>query len=122
MRVMKPSSCQAHVRVEEIGQGAVLVALSGDLGMGAIQRMDQVFRDLVQSGKVRILVDLSETLFISSAGIGILLASMELAREKGGEIVFVSVPERIRHIFGLMGLAKILRFASDPEEGLRLVG
>lgn len=56
----------------------------------------------------RIHLDLAGVTFLSSAGVGSLIASVGEYRDQGGDVVMERVPEDVHHVFELLGLEGFL--------------
>lgn len=56
----------------------------------------------------RVEVDFSRVSFIDSTGLGVLVTCRRRARGRGGDLSVVNVPDRVRSVFGLTGLDRVL--------------
>lgn len=63
-----------------------------------------------------IIIDLAEVEFLSSAGIGSILSTIEASRESGGDVVLCNVSPTILHSLDDMGLANVLTIMADDQE------
>lgn len=61
----------------------------------------------------RIIVDMSETEFLDSSGIGWLVQQNKLFQTTGGMLVFHSIPPMVSRVIQLMSLHRVLRIATD---------
>jgi anti-sigma B factor antagonist len=110
-----------EIEYEPLSEDLFEVKLVGELGMGSVNSLDRVLKAIFELGVYRIIVNLEETTYIASSGIGVLLASNEVARENGGELVFVAMTPKVRQVFKLMGLGNSLRYADTSKEALKLL-
>jgi anti-sigma B factor antagonist len=94
------------------------VRLIGELGMASVRTLVDVIDNVFAKGVSRIMLDLSDTTYIASSGIGIIIASTESARARGGDLILVGATSRVRHVFRLMGLDCLLRFADTPAQAM----
>ncbi len=70
-------------------------------------------------GKFKIVVDMSELEYMSSAGFRALLATQRnCKRYNRGELVLVGVPERIREALELAGFTELFKTFDDPIEAV----
>jgi anti-sigma B factor antagonist len=81
--------------------------------------MSWTIRDLLAQGCVRIVLDLKKVSFLDSAGLGELAANIKRARERGGDIRLLRAPRRIRDLFDLVGLARVIRMFDDEQAAVR---
>lgn len=105
-----------HVDIRRNGD-IVIVDLKGKLtaGLG-----DQILRETVDAllaeNWKKILVNLSETTFVDSAGVGELVAGLRTARRLGAELKLLSVSERVRSTLYISRLLPIFDvFGSEDE-------
>jgi anti-anti-sigma factor len=69
-----------------------------------------------QSGDYQyIILDMKELEFLSSAGVGSILGSVEISRDKGGDIVLRNVPEKILHVLEVLDLLDYLTISSNEK-------
>ena len=73
---------------------------------------------LVAEGIRRVVVDLSQTTFIDSTGLGVLVNGLRQVGRGGGELVVVCPTERILRPFKATGLHRHLSIAKSREEAL----
>jgi anti-sigma B factor antagonist len=69
-----------------------------------------------------IIVDMADLQFISSAGVGSILGTVETSREAGGDIVMCNASESIMHVFEVLDLTEYLTIKSDKNEAAQLCG
>jgi anti-sigma B factor antagonist len=79
------------------------VKLSGRLDAAMAERAKEVFAGVAEG----CTVDLSALDYISSAGLGILIATQKRLAEKGQKIVLARPSRHIRELFGIAGLDQV---------------
>jgi anti-anti-sigma factor len=67
-----------------------------------------------------IVLNLSGLDFISSAGVGSILASVESSRGVGGDIILCHASDKIRHIFEILDLCDYLTIVEDEKSAMSL--
>ncbi len=110
-----------NVSDEPFRDDARRLRISGTLDWNNFHVVDDALRRLFDAGQSRIVIDLAGTTFISSAGFGCFISGLDVALKLGGNLVFLNVPPAIREIFQILGLSRILRFAENEEEALRVL-
>lgn len=98
--------------------GIELVRLSGSLDMYSFPRLETHLATLFQEGHHRVVLDCASLDYIGSAGLGALIGFAKEAREKGGDVKLVNVPDRIYKIIELLGFTKVLQVHANPEAAL----
>ena len=71
--------------------------------------------DLIGSGTPRIVVDLAQTAFVDSSGLGALIGGLKSARLAGGDLRIAATPESVRKVLKLTNLDRVLRDHPTPE-------
>jgi anti-sigma B factor antagonist len=104
------------VHIEDSDDGASIIALSGELDLSTIPRMEApLFEQIGQRQSV--LVDLTGLTFIDSSGIGVLI---QASRESNGTPlgVVVGPGTQVERVFGIAGVGEALPLFSDRDQAL----
>lgn len=104
-----------------IQRGEVEVAkikIDGYLDSSTFPRLQEYLSSLVAQGQYRLLLDLSDLDYISSAGLGVLMGMLREVRDKGGDLKIVNMSEKIERVFNLLGFSRILRLYSAEERAV----
>jgi anti-anti-sigma factor len=107
-----------EIATREVSPGIGELRIIGSIGISSLALVEASFNDLFGKNLHRIVVNLSETRSVYSAGIGCFLAARDTAMKSGGDIVFVSTPPELRKLFAMLGLSRILRSAEDEPSAL----
>lgn len=67
-----------------------------------------------------IIIDMADLEFLSSAGVGSILGTVETSREMGGDIILCNVSDTILHVLKVLDLADFLTIKSTEKEALTL--
>ena len=102
--------------VDTTPAGIGVVSPKGRLNMASARRLKDVLDGLVAEGTSRIVVDMGETTFLDSSGLGALIAGLKAARQAGGDLRVARPTEAVQTVFGLTNLDKVLR-PRDSVEG-----
>lgn len=105
--------------IERETRGAVqLVRLSGSLDMYSFPRLEAQITALFQQNQHAVVLDCRDLDYIGSAGLGALIGFAKQAREKGGDLKLLNVPERIFKIIELLGFTKVLQVHQTEDAAL----
>jgi anti-sigma B factor antagonist len=85
------------------GDVAVVSAL-GEVDVFSAPGLDAELDAQIAAGNARLVVDLSEVVFLDSTGLGVLVKALKHAREADGWLHLVVTSDRIRKIFEITGL------------------
>ena len=80
--------------------GVEIVAVSGKI-VGSAQSSEEfqdLFRTLVGAGKKKYVIDLTDTPWTNSLGVGMLMTAYTTVKKQGGEVVLANATERIRDL------------------------
>ncbi len=101
------------------GEGDVTVVdVDGQLIVGNRQELRQKVLDELERGGRKFLVDFTETGYIDSSGLGVLVSLSKKIREMGGELRISTLNEDLRILFGLTKLDTLFQIADSRQEGL----
>lgn len=79
----------------------------GRLDAAGAPALDTELRQHLALGHRHLLVDLSETSYISSNGLRVLLASFKAARQSGGTLKLCCLSARLAEIFEMAGFDQV---------------
>ena len=69
-----------------------------------------------ETGHHRIIIDMKKLEFLSSAGVGSILGSIEEIREHDGDIILCNLSPQIRHVFEVLDLADFFTMTDGREQ------
>lgn len=95
-----------------------LVKLAGSLDMYSFPRLESHLRSLFDKQQYQLVLDCEQLDYIGSAGLGALIGFTKEAREKGGDVKLLHVPDRIYKIIELLGFTKVLQVHKDETAAL----
>ncbi|WP_121251099.1 STAS domain-containing protein [Nocardioides ferulae] len=102
-------------KVETRDDGIGVVTPQGRLNMVAARRLKEVLGGLVGDGTSRIVVDMAETTFLDSSGLGALIGGLKSARQAGGDLRVARPTESVLNVFRLTNLDRVLRPRDSVE-------
>jgi len=97
----------------------VIIKVTGELDVHTVPEMDKVVRDQFDKNICKMVFDLSGLDYTSSAGIGIFMNSIKLARGHGGDIKISSLQPRVKRVLDLLGFTKIFEIFETNEDALK---
>lgn len=96
-----------------------VVDVDGQLIVGNRQELKQQVLDELEKGERKFLIDFTNTGYIDSSGLGVLVSLSKKIREQGGEMRLASLNSDLRVLFELTKLDTLFRIADSREEGLQ---
>lgn len=115
---------QIQVKTEFIDKTlpVVLVQLGGYIDQSNCDKLQKVFDNLVLSGHFNVIFDLSNLIYVSSAGWGIFVGEVKRFRENNGDIKLANMNSEIYEIFQMLEFYHILEDYNSIEEALESFG
>ena len=102
---------------EKLESGAdYVVSLGGEVDLYTAPELKQELHRLVGEGATRIVIDMSETTFIDSTTLGVLLSVVKRVRPEGGSVVLVCPDRNVKRIFEITLLDRVFAIVDTREE------
>ena len=98
--------------------GITLVEVEGQLIVGNRQELKQQVLERLEAGDRKFVIDFTNTGYIDSSGLGVLVSLSKKIREQGGELRLSSLNEDLRTLFELTKLDTLFRIADNKSEAL----
>lgn len=98
--------------------GVTVVDVEGQLIVGNRQELKTRVLEELEGGERKFVVDFSQTGYIDSSGLGVLVSLSKKIREQGGELRLSSLNEDLRTLFELTKLDTLFRIADSREDAL----
>jgi anti-sigma B factor antagonist len=96
-----------------------LLKVNGRVDSSTAPDFAKALDKICDDGRFKIVVDMSELEYMSSAGFRALLATQRnCKRYNRGELVLVAVPERIREALELAGFTELFKTFEDPLDAV----
>jgi anti-sigma B factor antagonist len=93
---------------EEMVQDTVVLKLTGLVDSGTSHFLENKLSELIEGEKVKLVIDLNDVDYISSAGWGIFVCEIKGVREKNGDIKLAGMLPDVRDVFELLEFDTLL--------------
>ena len=114
---MAPARVNFSLSSEKPDSGAdYVVVLCGEVDLYTAPELKQELHRLVGEGATRLVVDMSETTFVDSTTLGVLLSVLKRVRPEGGSVVLVCPDRNVRRIFEITLLDRVFPIVDTREE------
>ena len=110
----------AHRRMHRVD----VLTISGRLQAPEAAQLQERLNQLFAEGRFRLLLDLQNLEYISSAGLRVLIEARKRAREwkltdfDRGDVRVVNLPPRIKEVFDLTGFTSLFQIYDDLVEAV----
>lgn len=102
-------------------EGYELLTVKGEIDASSSVELDHAVAACIQSGSKRIIVNMNELSYISSAGLGVFMSYVEELKEKNIRLILFGLNHRVSHIFELLGLSELLDVVTTKEEAINKI-
>ena len=110
------------IQTEKVADDVYVIALTGEIDLYTAPEFKQQLLDVVGQGAKSVVVDLTETTFIDSTTLGVLVGGVKRLRETGGQLSIVSSDRNITKIFEITGLNRVFPLHATRAQALESVG
>ncbi len=105
--------------VERLDPETAVATIAGPLNMGTnLKTIDSNLQTLIADGVKRLVLDLSGCPYSDSAGLGVLMQTFGLVREKQGQLRLCGVGERIGRMLRLTTTDRFFQCDANRAESL----
>jgi anti-sigma B factor antagonist len=101
-----------------VDRATVVIGCRGRLTMITAQQLRAFLDETLRDGRNHIVIDLTETAFVDSSGLGALISGLKHARQAGGDLRLAAPAEQVRTALGLTKLDRILRPYRDVQSAI----
>ena len=84
-----------------------VLAVRGEIDLFTAPELKKMLADAIENGATRVVVDLSETTFLDSTALGVLIGAVKRLRSRDGQLVIVNTDANIAKTFEITGLDQI---------------
>lgn len=107
-----------NISTEMVGDDICVVRVGGFLDAHTFEQMDEAINELFDKNVFKIVSDLSDLEYISSAGAGVFIGALAMAQENQGDIILTNATPNVYEVFDLLGLTQIFTLADSVDEGV----
>lgn len=109
-----------NLEVTEAVSGSVtILKTKGFIDTSTATVLEDSIKKAIGQGKNKLIIDLSESDFISSAGWGVFVAYLRKTREAGGDIKLAGMVEKVFKVFKLLEFDSLIDAFPTVEEAVK---
>ena len=101
-------------------KGITIVMASGEIDAVTCGDLQDELEKLIQAGAIRIILDLADVTYISSAGLRVILSTAQKLYGSGA-FAISRTTENVRSILEMVGLASIISICDTLDEAREVV-
>jgi anti-sigma B factor antagonist len=106
------------IKTETISNDAYVIALAGEVDLYTAPEFKQQLLDVIGKGAKSVIVDFSDTTFIDSTTLGVLVGGVKRLRTNDGQLSLVCSDRNITKIFEITGLDRVFTIHPTRAEAV----
>ncbi len=105
-----------EVRTRQLDAQTAIVELQGEMDVYTTPQAKTAMLDLLEKGYYHLVVDLHQTDYLDSTGLGVLVGVLKRVREQGGDLRLVAPSPRIRRLLEITRLVNVFPIDASEQE------
>tara|TARA_B100001245_G_C22881543_1_gene423996 strand:+ start:307 stop:648 length:342 start_codon:yes stop_codon:yes gene_type:complete len=97
-----------------------LIQVNGEIDASSSIELDAALKEASENTS-KILIDLSNLEYISSAGLGVFISYLEELKKKEVGLVIFGLKEKVHEVFEILGLQHLMNIVETKEEAVKAV-
>ncbi|MGB9691516.1 MAG: STAS domain-containing protein [Candidatus Sumerlaeaceae bacterium] len=106
-------------QISHEGHDGVCFVLRGYIDAHTVIEFEKAVENVIASGTNRVILEMSALSYVSSAGIGAMMALARKLSQDGGDLVLLSPTQKVYTILEGLGFTKIFKIANTQHEALQ---
>ena len=107
------------INTEQLGDEAYVISLAGEVDLYTAPEFKQQLLDVIAKGGKQVVVDFTNTTFIDSTTLGVLVGGVKRLRTNDGHLALVCSDRNITKIFEITGLDRVFTIYKTREEAIQ---
>ena len=109
------------IKTEQLSSEAYVISLSGEVDLYTAPEFKQQLLDVIGQGGKEVVVDFTNTTFIDSTTLGVLVGGVKRLRTNDGRLSLVCSDRNITKIFEITGLDRVFNIYPTRVEAVAMV-
>ena len=110
------------VKTDKVDDGTYVISLAGEVDLYTAPEFKQQLLNVIGEGGKDVVVDFSDTTFIDSTTLGVLVGGVKRLRAQDGRLSLVCSDRNITKIFEITGLDRVFTIYPSREEAVATIG
>src|ERR671915_1716835 len=106
------------VSTEKLSETQYVISLAGEVDLYTAPEFKQQLLEVIEAGGRDVIVDLSNTTFIDSTTLGVLVGGVKRLRTNDGKLSLVCADRNITKIFEITGLDRVFTIYGTRDEAV----
>jgi anti-sigma B factor antagonist len=109
------------IKTEQLADGGYVISLAGEVDLYTAPEFKQQLLEVISQGARNVVVDFTDTTFIDSTTLGVLVGGVKRLRSNDGQLTLVCNDRNITKIFEITGLDRIFTIYSTRDEAVEQI-
>ena len=101
--------------LNQLNDDTLVIVTGTNLDNNNAHELLDTISSIQQRGFRYIVIDMRNCEFLSSAGVGSIIGTVEISREMGGDIILCNLTDPIRHVLKVLDLDDFLTIEKDIQ-------
>ena len=106
------------IHTEQVGDNRHVIALTGEVDLYTAPELKSQMLELIANGATEVVVDFTDTTFIDSTTLGVLVGGVKRLRTNDGQLSLVCSDRNITKIFEITGLDRVFTIYPTRDEAV----
>jgi len=106
------------ITTEQLSDHVYVISLAGEVDLYTAPEFKQQLLEVIGEDATHVVVDFSDTTFIDSTTLGVLVGGVKRLRTNGGQISLVSSDRNISKIFEITGLDRVFSIFTTRDDAV----
>lgn len=118
---MSTSAFDFRLNVERVQEDVPIIAVHGEVDLFTAPELKVAAHDELDAGATSLIIDLTETSFLDSTALGVLIGLTKRVRPLGGELVIVNTEPTTAKTFAITGLDEVFTVVETRDAAIGTV-
>ena len=106
------------IKTEQLADDTYVISLAGEVDLYTAPEFKQQLLEVIGQGGKQVIVDFSNTTFIDSTTLGVLVGGVKRLRTNDGQLSLVCSDRNITKIFEITGLDRVFAIYATRDEAV----
>jgi anti-sigma B factor antagonist len=110
------------IKTEQLDDSSYVISLAGEVDLYTAPEFKQQLLEVISQGAKNVVVDFTDTTFIDSTTLGVLVGGVKRLRSNDGQLTLVCSDRNITKIFEITGLDRVFTIYATRDEAIQQAG
>jgi anti-sigma B factor antagonist len=106
------------ITTDQLADDSYVISLAGEVDLYTAPEFKQQLLEVISQGAKSVIVDFTDTTFIDSTTLGVLVGGVKRLRTAGGQLALVCSDRNITKIFEITGLDRVFTIYATRVEAV----